>query len=70
MPLSWEDITVTRTNGGADVFCLAGFLRDDNLFCYDGPLEEWIQRISKRTYSELCRFTSSLLPRHTERPIT
>ena len=69
MALSWKNITLARTNCGADVFGLAGFLRDDDLICHDGPLEEGIQRISKRTYSELSRFTSYLLPRHTERPI-
>ena len=31
MALGREYISVARTNGGADVFCLAGFLRDDNL---------------------------------------
>src|SRR5439155_8990508 len=30
MALGREDITVARTNGGADVFCLAGFLRYDD----------------------------------------
>ncbi len=48
MALGREDIAVTRTNGSTDVFCLAGFLRDDNLICHDGPLEERIQRIFKR----------------------
>jgi hypothetical protein len=43
MALGREDIAVARTNSGADVFCLAGFLRYDDLICHDGPLEEWIQ---------------------------
>ena len=38
MALSWKNITVARTNCGADVFCLAGFLRNDDLICHDGPL--------------------------------
>lgn len=36
MALSWKNITVARTNCGADVFGLAGFLRDDDLICHDG----------------------------------
>ena len=38
MALGWEDLTVARTNGCADVFCPAGFLRDDNLVGHNGPL--------------------------------
>ena len=38
MALSWKNITVARTNCGADVFGLACFLRDDDLICHDGPL--------------------------------
>src|ERR1700675_4742911 len=38
MSLSWKNITVARTNCGADVFGLAGFLRDDDLICHDGPI--------------------------------
>ena len=33
MALCWKNITVARTNCGADVFGLAGFLRDDDLIC-------------------------------------
>jgi hypothetical protein len=53
MALSWKNITVTRTNCGADVFGLAGFLRDDDLICHDGPLG-WIYltAYSLRTYHE------------------
>jgi glycine cleavage system aminomethyltransferase T len=36
MALSWKNITVARTNCGADVFGLACFLRDDDLICHDG----------------------------------
>ena len=38
MALCRKNITVTRTNCGANVFGLAGFLRDDDLICHDGPL--------------------------------
>ena len=38
MAFRWKNITVTRTNCGADVFGLAGFLRDDDLICHDGPV--------------------------------
>ena len=31
MALGREDVSVTRTDGGTDVFGLAGFLRDDDL---------------------------------------
>ena len=31
MALGWEDISVARTDGTTDIFCLAGLLRDDNL---------------------------------------
>jgi hypothetical protein len=31
MALGRKDVTVSRTNGGADIFRLAGFLGDDNL---------------------------------------
>ena len=34
MAFGRENISVARTNGSADVFCLAGFLRDDNLICH------------------------------------
>jgi hypothetical protein len=31
MALGRENVSVTRTDGGTDVFGLAGFLRDDDL---------------------------------------
>jgi hypothetical protein len=37
MALSRKYVTVARTNCGPDVFGLAGFLRDDDLICHDGP---------------------------------
>lgn len=36
MTLGREDISVARANGGTDVFCLAGFLGDDNLIGHCG----------------------------------
>ena len=38
MALCWKNITVARTNCGADIFGLAGFLRDDDLISHDDPL--------------------------------
>ena len=36
MALGREDISVARTDGSADVFCLTGFLSDDDLFSHVG----------------------------------
>ena len=36
MALGWENVSVTRPHGSADVFRLAGFLRDDNLISHIG----------------------------------
>ena len=36
MALGREDFSVTRTDGGADVFSLAGFFRDDDLIGHNG----------------------------------
>jgi hypothetical protein len=36
MTLGRKDFSVTRTDGGAHVFGLAGFLRDDNLVSHIG----------------------------------
>ena len=36
MTLGRKDFSVARTDGGADVFGLAGFLRDDDLIGHDG----------------------------------
>src|SRR6266851_1265269 len=38
MALSRENVSVVRTDGGADVLGLTGFLRNDDLICHDGPL--------------------------------
>ena len=37
MAFGREYISVARTNGSADVFCLAGFLRDDDLIRHAKP---------------------------------
>jgi hypothetical protein len=34
MAFSRQDMSLTRANCGADVFCLAGFLSDDDLICH------------------------------------
>src|SRR6516162_6611685 len=52
MALGRKDVTVTRTNGGADIFRLAGLFGDDNLIRHQGArLVDWIR--ASRTYSEL-----------------
>ena len=38
MAFGRENVSVARTNGGADVFGLAGFLRDDDLIGHNGSL--------------------------------
>jgi hypothetical protein len=42
MALGRENISVAKTNGGADILRLAGFLRDNDLISHDGSLEERI----------------------------
>jgi hypothetical protein len=50
MALSWKNVAVARTNGGADVFRLAGFLGDDDLISYDGlACKIWLDSSEKRT---------------------
>jgi hypothetical protein len=39
MPLGRKDVSVARTNGGANVFGLAGFLGDDDLIGHDGLVQ-------------------------------
>ena len=34
MAFGWEDVTLARTHGDADVFRLAGFLGDDDLISH------------------------------------
>jgi hypothetical protein len=52
MTLGREDYAVARTNGGADVICLAGFLRDDDLIGHMARREESIR---KRRYQNITR---------------
>jgi putative tryptophan/tyrosine transport system substrate-binding protein len=49
MTFGRKDFSVTRTDGGTDVFRLAGFLRDDDLIGHNGSFQ-WID--SRGTYSE------------------
>ena len=39
MAFGRENVSVARTDGGADVFRLAGFLRDDDLISHDGSFK-------------------------------
>src|SRR5262249_22142317 len=52
MALGRKDVTVTRTNGGADIFRLAGLFGDDNLIRHQ-RLVGWTGDAAPRTYSEL-----------------
>ena len=53
MPLSWEDVSVARAYGGAHVFCLAGFLSDDDLIRHAGLVRGAVVRArAGRTYRE------------------
>src|SRR5215831_4738631 len=47
MALGRKDVTVTRTNGGADIFRLAGLFGDDNLIRHQG-LVWWTGVASER----------------------
>jgi len=59
MTLGREDFSVTRTNGGADVFRLARFFRDDDLIGHDGFVSKYRFDSGKsRTYSERNRLAS------------
>ena len=42
MALGRENVSVAITNGSADVFRLAGFLRDDDLISHDLPLGQLV----------------------------
>src|SRR6476646_7597084 len=52
MTLGRKDFSVTRTDGGADVFRLTGLLRDDDLISHDGSFGRIDSRADMRTYSE------------------
>src|ERR1700722_1820078 len=61
MALSRENLSVARTNSGADVFCLTGLLRDDDLFRHVGLVSENKFGDITRTYSEHRKFASCVL---------
>src|ERR1700719_4605467 len=52
MTLGRQHVSVARTNGGADVFSLAGFLRDDNLINHGSPGRIDSPRRGPGTYRE------------------
>src|ERR1019366_10363231 len=53
MALGRENVSVARTNCGADVFCLTGFLRDDDLVSHNGLISKnRLDSGGMRTYSE------------------
>ena len=52
MALGRENVSVARTDGGTDVFCLAGFLRDDDLIGHDGSFRKINSTAAMRTYRE------------------
>ena len=52
MALSWKNIAVARANCGADVFGLAGFLRDDDLISHGSSPGRHRFNAGNRTYRE------------------
>jgi hypothetical protein len=52
MTLGRKDFSVTRTDGGANVFRLGGFLRDDDLIGHNGSFRRIDSTMATRTYSE------------------
>ena len=54
MALGREDVSVARTDGGADIFRLAGLLGDDDLIRH----EQLAWGIDQRTYRELITLAS------------
>ena len=70
MTFGWKDFSVARTDGGAHVFGLAGFLRDDDLIGHAGSFRrigstehENIQRTQLRRKLHLSREATNLDPR-------
>ena len=70
--LGRKDVSIPRTNGGADIFRLAGLLGDDNLIRHEllawrvgsEPDHNWPQQMRPavdRTYSEPASLASYLL---------
>ena len=59
MTLGREDVSVTRTNGGADVFRLAGFFRDNDLIGHGAFVSKNQFETGRHgTYSERNRLAS------------
>jgi hypothetical protein len=50
MTLGWKDFSVPRTDGDADVFGLAGFLRDDNLIGHIGSFRRIDSTAARREH--------------------
>src|SRR5580704_13259849 len=50
MALGREDVSVSRTDGSADVFRLAGFLRDDDLIGHNGSFRRIDSTTAKREH--------------------
>ena len=62
MALGRQNVAVARTDGGTYVFCLAGFLSDDNLISHGGLISEIeCDNVLNRTYREQLRLASCLL---------
>ena len=47
MALGRKNVSVTRTNRGADLFRLAGFLRDNDLIGHNGCFEGSIRQAAE-----------------------
>jgi hypothetical protein len=66
MTLGRKDFSVTRTDGGAHVFGLAGFLSDDELISHSGSLAQQQNNGSRRATRRAvragwCGFAAELL---------
>jgi hypothetical protein len=55
MTLGRKDVSVSRTDGGADVLCLAGFFRDDDLISHNGAFRRTDSSLAdiERTVNEI-----------------
>src|ERR1700704_206439 len=63
MSLGRKDFSETRTDGGADVFGLAGFFRDDDLIGHNRlVLKDRFDSDEMRTYHEQYRLGSCVRP--------
>ena len=60
MALGRRNVSVTRAHRGADVFGLAGFLRDDDLIGHNGSFETWlVARHGYRTPTQVARHSAA-----------